>query len=82
MKFSAPLEKKLTILSLFLIIVLTFGWRFLIIYKNDGFSYDEGYDFIQAQNSVRNLITGYYSDSYNHPFLHYFFLHFWSKINK
>ncbi len=82
MKIPVSLEKKLTILSLILVIVLAFGWRFLIFYKNDGFIYDEGYDFIQAQNSVYKLITGNYSDVFNHPFLHYLFFHFWTKLSQ
>lgn len=74
------LKKKLIVSCLILIVIIGFGWRFLLIYKNDGLIFDEGYDFIQAQNSVRTLITGQYSDVRFHPPLHYLFLHFWTKI--
>ncbi|MBL7159456.1 glycosyltransferase family 39 protein [Candidatus Microgenomates bacterium] len=74
-------SKILTYLTLFLIILIGFYLRYLLVYKDDSFIFDEGFNFIQAQNSVRTLITGQYSDVPIHPPLHYLFLHFWSKLS-
>lgn len=71
----------LTLFLIILIILSGFYWRYFLIIKDYGFMFDEGFNFIQAQNPIKSLITGQYSDVAVHPPLLYIFLHFWSKLS-
>ena len=65
-------------LTLFLIILLGFYWRYLLILKDDSFIFDEGWDFIQANSfQAGEFLKGEYWDVPLHPPLHYLFLLFW-----
>jgi len=82
-KMSKIISKRLVFFLLVFIILLGFLPRFLVILRNCGFIFDEGYNVYQSfLISYKNLLMGNYSDFFSHPFLYYFFLKIWYGFSK